>query len=86
MRTLDRSRPYTSANGAGHRPTRSDHAPARRPSPELIADGVTAGYIHDISQRRRRVVRVQQTPVRGVETDSYRKSVEVSPVTGFGRC
>jgi hypothetical protein len=27
--------------------------PARRPSPQLIADGVVAGYIHEISVRGR---------------------------------
>jgi hypothetical protein len=28
--------------------------PARRPSPQLISDGVTASYIHEISDRHRR--------------------------------
>jgi hypothetical protein len=27
--------------------------PARRRSPQLVAEAVTASYIHDISQRRR---------------------------------
>jgi hypothetical protein len=66
MRTLTRSRPHTSANRAGHPPARSDRRPTRRPSPELIADGVTAGYIHDISQRSRRVIVAQEAHPRGV--------------------
>ncbi len=28
--------------------------PARRPSPQLISDGVVASYIHEISDRHRR--------------------------------
>jgi hypothetical protein len=34
--------------------------PARRPSAQLIADAVIAGYIHDISHGSRRGVRSPQ--------------------------
>jgi hypothetical protein len=54
MRTLHRSRPHTTtANRPSRRPARSGDMPARRPSPERVAEAVTANYIHDISQRRR---------------------------------
>jgi hypothetical protein len=54
MRSLNRSRPHTTAaNRAGRRPAWSNDMPARRPSPQRLAEAVTASYIHDISQRRR---------------------------------
>jgi hypothetical protein len=39
-------------NGAA--PRRVRVPPARRPSPQLISDGVVASYIHEISDRHRR--------------------------------
>jgi hypothetical protein len=57
MKTPNRSRPHTTTTTrAGRRSVRSDHKAPRR-SPELIADAVTASYIHDISQRSRRSIR-----------------------------
>jgi hypothetical protein len=54
MRTIDRSHPHTlTATRTGPRASRDDHAVAPRLRPQLIADGVVAGYIHEISIRHR---------------------------------
>jgi len=37
-------------------------ASGRRPSPQLISDGVVAGYIHEISERHRGRVRLTTRP------------------------
>ena len=55
MRNLNRPRPHTAApSDPRRRSLRTDHPSAHRPSAQLIADGVVAGYIHDISERRPR--------------------------------
>jgi hypothetical protein len=52
MRTLYRSRPNTTTtNAVDRRQPKSDDTPARRPTPQLIADAVIASYIRDISQQ-----------------------------------
>jgi hypothetical protein len=61
MRTLNRPHPHTTTTDrAGRRSVRNDHMPARRPSPQLIADAVIASYIHHISERSRRSVLAPQ--------------------------
>ena len=50
-RTIVHTEPATD-NGAA--PRRVRFRPARRPSPQLISDGVVASYIHEISDRHRR--------------------------------
>jgi hypothetical protein len=53
MRTLHGSRPHTTVtNRADRRSVRTNDISPRRPSPQRIADGVTASYIHNISSRR----------------------------------
>jgi hypothetical protein len=55
MRTLNRSRPHTTTtNGAGHGSVGGHQMPARRLSPQLIADAVMVSYIHEISHGSRR--------------------------------
>jgi len=49
-RTIPHPEPVTD-NGATPRRVR---VRARRPSPQLISDGVVASYIHEISDRHRR--------------------------------
>lgn len=52
MRTINRSHAHTlPAANTRPRSARDDHALAPRLRPQLIADGVMAGYIHDISTR-----------------------------------
>jgi hypothetical protein len=55
--SLTRSRTHTTTEGrtSGSSPT-TEQVPARRLSPQLISEAVVAGYLHDISQRRRRSV------------------------------
>jgi hypothetical protein len=69
MRTLNCSHPCTTTtDGTGRRSPRTEHVSARRVRPRLISDAVTAGYIHDISQRHGRSVpatrnqRLRNTP------------------------
>jgi len=45
----------TTARWNGHRSHRIGLRPARRPSAQLISDGVVASYIHQISERHRRM-------------------------------
>jgi hypothetical protein len=53
--SLNPSRPHTSAtDGTGRRSPRTQHDRARRLSQRSISDAVVAGYLHDISQSRRR--------------------------------
>jgi hypothetical protein len=54
MRKPNPSRPRISPDHSEHRPATRDRLAARRPSPQLIADAVTASYIHNISQNHRR--------------------------------
>jgi hypothetical protein len=54
--SLSPSRPHTTTDGTGRRSPRTEHVSARRLSPRLIYDGVTASYLHNISQRGRRSV------------------------------
>ena len=52
MRTINRSHPHTvSAAKTVQRPSRDGHRVVPRLREQLIADGVVAGYIHDISVR-----------------------------------
>jgi hypothetical protein len=53
MRNRTIAHPQT-ATGNGVAPRRLRVRPARRPSPQLISDGVVASYIHQISDRHRR--------------------------------
>jgi hypothetical protein len=54
MRTLNRSHPHAlAAARTAQRPSRDNHRPAPPLRPQLIADGVVAGYIHEISARHR---------------------------------
>ncbi len=53
MTTLDRPRPHTTTtNAVDRRQSKTHDTPARRPTPQLIADAVIASYIHDISHQR----------------------------------
>jgi hypothetical protein len=55
MRTINSSRRHPATTDRATGPSvRSDAVPIRRPRPRHIADAVTAGYIHDISQASRR--------------------------------
>jgi hypothetical protein len=50
------TRPHTSTSkDARRRVARPPRAPARRPDPELLSDAVVASYIHEISERGRRL-------------------------------
>ena len=54
MTTINRSRHHDPAMAeARRRDAREDHSSERRLRPQLLADGVIAGYIHDISPRHR---------------------------------
>lgn len=54
MRPTNRSHPHTlTAAKTGLRPFRDSHRFAPRLRPQLLADGVVAGYIHGISTRHR---------------------------------
>lgn len=65
---LNRSRPNITQTDRSANPTPgTGRASARRLSPRLISDAVVAGYLHDISQRHRRRVRV---PERAVAADA----------------
>jgi hypothetical protein len=56
MRTIDSTRPHpATTQSADGRSVRREGAPTRRPSPQHIADAVTAGYIYDISHAKRPV-------------------------------
>jgi hypothetical protein len=56
MNTIDRSHRHRLATAvARRRASRDELAPAPRVRPQLLADGVVAGYIHDISTRHRAV-------------------------------
>jgi hypothetical protein len=59
MKTTHRPRPHSAtANGTGRESPVSGRRSAWRPNSQLIADAVVAGYIHDISERRRRASHV----------------------------
>lgn len=53
----------------------------RRPSPQLISDGVVAGYIHEISERHGARVRLtprpRTVPVRAPRRPARSRVVEV---------
>lgn len=52
MTQINRSRPHaTSSNHPGRRSPRTQLRAQRRPSIQLISEGVVAGYLHDISDR-----------------------------------
>lgn len=52
MNTIDRSHRHGLVRPeARPRASRDDHTPAPRLRPQLLADGVVAGYIHEISTR-----------------------------------
>ena len=52
MRNPTLPRPHsTHTSRAGRRSHHSEPRSGRRPSVQLISEGVVAGYIHDISQR-----------------------------------
>jgi hypothetical protein len=52
MSTIDRSRRHSlDRSEPRHRASRDDHASAPRLRPQLLADAVVAGYIHEISTR-----------------------------------
>jgi hypothetical protein len=56
MNTIDRSHRLSLARAeARRRDSRDEHAPAPRVRPQLLADAVVAGYIHDISTRHRAI-------------------------------
>ena len=62
---LNPSRPHTTT--APHHSARAPHASARRPG--LISEAVVAGYLREMSQRRR-------GEVRGADNDSRRTAAE----------
>jgi hypothetical protein len=52
MTQINRPRPHTATSShAGRRSPRTQLQAQRRPSIELISEGVVAGYLHDISDR-----------------------------------
>jgi hypothetical protein len=52
MTQINRSRPHTATSSHdGRRSPRAQLRAQRRPSVQLISEGVVAGYLHDISDR-----------------------------------
>jgi hypothetical protein len=52
MTQINRSRPHTATSThVGRRSPRTQLRAQRRPSVQLISEGVVAGYLHDISDR-----------------------------------
>jgi hypothetical protein len=52
MTQINRPRPHTTTSGhVGRRSSRTQMRAQRRPSIQLISEGVVAGYLHDISDR-----------------------------------
>ncbi len=70
MRTLDRSRDHGATTyGADRRQPKTDDTPARRRTLQLVADGVIASYIHDITHPRGHRIRAPRNQLSRLRLD-----------------